>query len=117
MPTITPMNNNYEFFDYTITKNKDCRRKTPRFRQAYDILTIAMQIQKLLDSNKIELGWGDSDEELTDFAISVADGWDNYVKKEQEEHPAKIVFWDFYVEEEIIKKYGRETISWGQRSR
>ena len=81
-------------------------RNSPAFTKAYDLVTIGMRLAYLSMAGHIEIDttvYGE--EELTEFALTLSDGWDAYV----DEHEAneEMYSWDEYIEEAIIKKYGR----------
>lgn len=85
--------------------NKDSKE----FSLAYDMLTIGMTINALYNVGEIDLEHNHfedtSDEALTEFAIELSEGWEAYVEKMEEEN--EMYCWDWYIEEAIIKKYGR----------
>ena len=80
------------------------------FELAYDILTIGMTINALSNVGEIDLEHNredTSDEALTCFAIKLSNSWDTYVRN-QEAMRNDMYCWDWYIEEEIVKKYGKE---------
>ena len=81
-------------------------RNSPAFTKAYDLVTIGMRLAYLHSAGHIEIDTTTyGEEELTEFALGLSDGWDAYV----DEHEAtnEMYSWDEYIEEAIIKKYGR----------
>ena len=86
-------------------------RDSKEFSFAYDMLTIGMTINALCNVGDIDLEHNHfedtSDEALTEFAIELSKNWDSYVKRQEEEGNG-MYCWDWYIEEEILKKYGRK---------
>lgn len=82
-------------------------RNSKEFYNAYDLVTIGMRIaymdsEGLIDIDTTTFG----EEDITEFALELSKGWDKYVQKKEEDDT--IYSWDWYIEEAILAKYGRE---------
>lgn len=72
------------------------------FIKAYDLVTIGMRLAYLDMAGHLEIHTTTSgEEELTEFAIDLSKKWNAFHKKHED------VTRDEYIEEAIIKKYGR----------
>lgn len=78
------------------------KRNTMKFQRGYEILTIGMRIAYLDDRGFLNLDPSIvSEEDMTEFAYKLSDGWAAYAWENEDAN------WDDYIEESIIKKYGR----------